>query len=156
MNARVNRTRDPAKTTTRPEFGRRSESDYSLMQDISHPTQHQTMTHAIFLQLPFSPTVAKHAMPLPTIFTRPSSHTRYSRLSPPASPRVVASHPQIGNPEIGNLEDAVGALERWWATSDRGKGGEKQGGRWRVWFARAPLIGKYSHLRLLRLADVLL
>lgn len=121
------------------------------MQDISHPIQHQTMTDPIFLQPPFSPTVAKHAMPLPRILNRSSSAiSRYARLSPPASPRVVASQPHIGNPEIGNLEDAVGALERWWSTPDRGKGGEREGGRWRVWVARAPLIGEHSRGVMLR------
>lgn len=84
-------------------------------------------------------------MPFPAIFrTRSvSNNGRYARLSPPASPRVV---PAAG-PQIGNLEDAVGALERWWATGHKGTEGDKAGGSgWRVWVTRAPLIGKFRAL----------
>lgn len=72
-------------------------------------------------------------MPLPALLHLRPWLRRYTRLSPPSSPRT-----ERGGPAIGNLEDAVGALERWWIQERE----RTAAGGWRGWVSRAPLLSE--------------
>ncbi|GHJ89898.1 hypothetical protein NliqN6_6300 [Naganishia liquefaciens] len=77
-------------------------------------------------------------MPVPALLHVRPWLRRSTRTSPPSSPRTERV------PAIGNLEDVVGAVERWW-----GEGRERTAVRgWRGWVSRAPLMAAFSILGL--------
>lgn len=105
--------------------GGRKQRERAVMHACSIPSEIAN-TRLTCLLLPSS------QMPLPALLHVRPWLRRSTRISPPSSPRIERG------PAIGNLEDAVGAVERWWV-----EGRERTAARgWRGWVSRAPLIGE--------------